>query len=403
MRVLWFTGNSAMYQEHKSEGYNGGGWTASLQRELISRYDGKIEMAVAIPWGDDFKEVIDKTTYYGIRRPNRQFIGFRRKEREELARIRQVVEDCHSDIIHVFGTEYSHGLVTTVTDVPTVIHIQGVLTSYKEVWLPQNLSWIDLYVRNPRNWLRRKSLERSVEREKKIFANCKYFMGRTHWDKTVQQLLSPKAEYFYCSEMLRPEIYHSAKTWCRLSNDRQPVVVSVISNPIYKGSDVIVRAAKLLKEYGVDFEWNVYGINNLKLAKRLTGICPEEVGVRACGVVNASQLVEVMTSCSVYVHPSYIENSPNTVCEAQLLGAPIVATNVGGVSSLINNETNGLLVQPGDIVDMASKVKRLIENPQLAESFSIYGREWAMDRHQPESIVDDVVSTYEKIIGKNIK
>lgn len=55
----------------------------------------------------------------------------------------------------------------------------------------------------------RLNLKVQVLREKRIFANCKYFMGRTHWDKSCCELLAPNAEYFYCSEMLRPTIYYS--------------------------------------------------------------------------------------------------------------------------------------------------------------------------------------------------
>ena len=74
-------------------------------------------------------------------------------------------------------------------------------------------------------------------------------MGRTCWDRSNAALMAPQATYFYCSEMLRPCIYNSCRIW-QPRNNIHKVIVSVISPAIYKGGDVILKTAEVLKKFG---------------------------------------------------------------------------------------------------------------------------------------------------------
>ena len=87
------------------------------------------------------------------------------------------------------------------------------------------------------------------------------------------------------------------------------------------------------------------------------------------------------------------ENSPNTVCEAQLLGIPVIATNVGGTSTLVRHMETGILVSANAPFFMAANIKLLVEDVELASRLGIAGRQTAIDRHNPEMIVSDLVQT----------
>lgn len=109
-----------------------------------------------------------------------------------------------------------------------------------------------------------------------------------------------------------------------------------------------------------------------------------------------------MTSADVYVHPSYIENSPNSVCEAQVLGVPVISLNVGGVSTLLDDGKAGILVGSGDIIALASLIKKVLTDSSLAEKLSKAGRDIALVRHSPECILKDVVNIYQKITRQSL-
>ena len=373
--------------------YNGGGWIASIQRELMEKYSDEICLSLAYHSSCNSYERMDEIDYYGIQSIKRTFWNYRKKEALFCKRILDVINKVKPDVILCFGTENGLGLACTLTDLPVIIHIQGILNPYYEAWLPQGLSWRRWLWCNKQailSWLALKEFKR---REMNMFKRCKYFLGRTEWDKRITNLLAPQAKYFYCSEMLRSEIYFSGKTWIPQQN-KVKRIVSIISGSIYKGGDVILRAAQILKDNApFEFVWKVYGVPEMNMWEKLTGVKHENVNVEVKGVITAEQLVDIVTTADVYVHPSYIENSPNTVCEAQLLGIPVIATNVGGTSTLVRHMETGILVPANAPFFMAANIKLLIEDVELAERLGIAGRQVAIDRHNPEKIVSYLVQT----------
>jgi len=102
----------------------------------------------------------------------------------------------------------------------------------------------------------------------------------------------------------------------------------------------------------------------------------------------------------MYVHPSYIDNSPNSVCEAQLLGAAVVATSVGGVPSLIDDGQTGFLVHSGRPDEIAERIVALYRNKALLRKVGRQGREVAMKRHDRAKIVSDLMDVYGKLTEK---
>lgn len=397
INVLWFAGNPALYA---SSQYNGGGWIGALQRELVSTRGEEIRLHIAFPWTENIKNTKDNVVYYGIKKIEHAFYQYKKKENKQLELMKNVIADCHPDIIHVFGTEAIYGLVSTITEIPVVIHLQGILTAIFESWMPQNLSWSQYILRRPGMFLGYWGQFKLIRRERTMFEHCTFFMGRTIWDKRLLNLLSPSSSYHYCSEMLRPEIYHSEHIWAP-QHHHKARIMSVISGAVYKGADVILRTANVLKIYfSFDFEWYVYGVNDLSLPERITGIKASDVNVVAAGIVNANELVSSICNSDIFVHPSYIENSPNSVCEAQVLGIPLIATHVGGCESIVEHEKTGIIVPPNDIYMMASQIKRLLSDIQFCKELSTSERRVALERHNPQTIVSDLISIYKSIINE---
>jgi len=397
MRVLWFPGNGAIYAADNK--YNGGGWTGALARELMTKHP-EIELGMAIPWHSALKDDMNGVAIYGIPTIKHAVVNYQKKLDSQIEIIRRIVEDFQPDLIHVFGSEHTGGMVATVTDIPVVLHLQGILNFLGGAWLPQNLSWEKYIMMHPMRLREKMGLERGCRTEMQILQSCHHFMGRTEMDRRVSSILSPGSKYYYCSEMLRPVIYGSDKLWSYHQRNKR-VITSVISSPIYKGGDVVLRAAKVLKEcLRLDFEWRVYGVKNMKVWERLCGIKTTDVNVTVCGVVNAEGLVEAISDSDVFVHPSYIENSPNTVCEAQVLGIPVIANDVGGTSSLITHQETGILLPANDPYMTASYVVELCSDEAKAKRIGEGGRTVALKRHHPDSIVKDVLNIYKRIIGE---
>lgn len=177
------------------------------------------------------------------------------------------------------------------------------------------------------------------------------------------------------------------------------LIVSVISNPWYKGVDLILKTAKLLKvNVGLDFEWAVYGVSDIRFFENKYGIKAHDVNVDIKGSVGKETLVDALCDASCYVHTSYIDNSPNSLCEAQYLGVPVLATYVGGIPSLVEDGLTGILFPANDPYTLAGHLQAIYNNRQFSEELGNAARRIAIDRHNPDSIGASLLNIYREIL-----
>ena len=410
MRVLFFAW-TPLDPQAPIHGYGGGGWVMTLQKELNAR---GIELGYTYLSDRDDWHKHDGYSYYGVKAEQKSLkekilVGLNPRntsfeaQRDEacMRRFQKVVEDFNPDIIHIFGSEQCYGLITKYTKVPIVIHLQGILNVYWNAYLTPgvSLSTYCLQDCNPKNvWARYQQYwewYRVCAREREILRNCKYFIGRTEWDKGCASTLTKDYRYFYGSEMLR-DAFHNAPE--RVQPDKL-TIVTTSSAAVYKGYDMILKTAKILKDnIGDNFTWKVFGNVEPNFYEKLYGIKHEDVNVELCGVAKPAQLVEAFSSCTAYFHPSYIENSPNSVCEAQLSGCPVVACFIGGNESLVKHGEEGYLVPANDPYMAAARVLQLHNDRELNQRMGEASKQTASKRHDRETIAEGLIDIYKQII-----
>ena len=93
----------------------------------------------------------------------------------------------------------------------------------------------------------------------------------------------------------------------------------------------------ILKRYTtLSIKFKICGVSeNEEIVKIIKKKYKKEVDfqdIEFLGKLTADNLVKQLCNSNFYIHPSYIENSPNSVCEAMALGMPVIATNVGGIN-----------------------------------------------------------------------
>ena len=415
MRVLWFTPSSSNFEGGEKNKYNGGGWIRSLESEICKNKD--IQLAVSFYSKNGFDKCVQHgVTYYPmVNKPyslmskilcKYHFNNFEYERREWnniIEQMQQVINDFNPDIIEIFGTELPFSLIGTKTSIPVVVHIQGLLTPYWDTYLYPKMSHISyvLFDWNPirmyYRFLELQGFKRSSWREKEEVKRVSHFIGRTEWSKSVINAMNPTAVHHYGGEILRDVFYEDSYR----TIPSNLIIVSTLSKPMYKGFDMVLKTARILKEsYEVDFCWKVFGNVDPLIAENVTGIKHEEVNVQLVGVIDANILRNEMLNASVYVHTSYIDNSPNSVCEAQILGLPVVATNVGGLSSLIKEGQTGYLVPANDPYQMAFKIDMMFKDKNLNEKIGMNAKMVAVGRHDKKTITDELIKTYINIINK---
>lgn len=398
-------------------GYNGGGWVASVQKELMKTND--ITLAIAFcKDGEPQKVIQNGVTYYPV--PNHtkskkdkiiDLWKIKDVTRDEILwpyyeeKFRNIIEDFKPDVIHIFGSELYQNLAALVTDgIPTILHIQGILSECIFNLLPPSVSKWQYYMSGKglkgkyHNYQYLAYWHRSVHREKAILKAVPHVIGRTDWDRQTLAVLNPKAEYHYGGEILRDVFYEDKKRVL----PSKVVISTTISAPLYKGYDVILKVANILKnEIGMDFEWNVYGNVQPEFMEKHTGLKHENLNVNLKGVATAEQLRDALVNSTLYFHSSYIENSPNSVGEAQLVGIPVVASRVGGTDSMVEHSKTGFLYPVTDPYMAAYYIKRLVENQKENISMGKAAREVALVRHDKQAIVEGLLKIYDDIVIKS--
>jgi glycosyltransferase involved in cell wall biosynthesis len=177
----------------------------------------------------------------------------------------------------------------------------------------------------------------------------------------IENVISLKEYTFRNKKTFRPAIF-----WMRTIED--------IYNP-----EMGVRVAAILAKKYVDFRMVMAGYNRGSL-ELVTGLAKElniADKIEFPGYISLGQKNVYADELDIYICTNRIDNAPVSFIEMMALGLPVVSVNVGGISHLIKNGSNGLLVNLDDDEAMANCITSIIEQPQLGRQLVKNGREFS--------------------------
>lgn len=140
----------------------------------------------------------------------------------------------------------------------------------------------------------------------------------------------------------------------------------------HKGVHLLIEAFKHLN-YTRPATLTLYGDPTRfpKYVRRLQKLARGHPYIRFTGTYSYSDLGRVLSELDVLVVPSiWYENSPNTILEAFAYHTPVVASDLGGMSELVEHGKSGLLFTPGDVADLREQLQRLVDDPELVRQMS---------------------------------
>lgn len=390
-----------------------GGWMQSLEHQISK--DENIQLYIATRYNGKHlcKIVRQRTSYYLV--PDKRNLLRKRIDiflnrepiEEMLQQYLQVIDDIRPDIIHIFGTEMEYGLVGGLTTLPVVIHIQGILHACYYQLAKIHIPFCKrISTQNIIDYIKGNTLKnslsifkrRTAQNEAKIFQSCRCFIGRTNWDKKITNMFAPNASYFHGDEILRQDFYNAQ--WKGNSGETK-VIVSTISNPLYKGHETVIATCWVLKKLGVKFIWHIIGVNAEAVSYRLfykSNMKQLAGNIQLPGELKPKEMISILQSANVYVHPSHIENSSNSICEAMTLGMPVIALQVGGNASMITHGVDGLLVPDNDPYSLAATILEVSSNQEKYRKMAGNAKVKAMARHNPEQIVKALKEIYTRVV-----
>jgi glycosyltransferase involved in cell wall biosynthesis len=414
MRVLWLCNIKlpivSKLQNDSPSPY--GGWLDQVSKDIIKL---GYELCIVYPY-EKSEEGQEE---------NFNFCSFTGEKIEK--RFKDILYMFDPDVVHIWGTEFKHSYIMTECLKASgmiskgVISIQGLVSICAEHYF-NNLPWKVVHgftlrdlIKKENVYIAMKNFRKRGKYEIKAIQNIKHIIGRTDWDKACTEIINSQAHYHHCNETLR-ESFYQAK-WSLESCERYSIFVSQASYPI-KGFHILLEAlTEVVKRFpetkvyvaGIDPTYlnavwkdrlrrTYYGKYLVELMTK-SDLCEKVIFT---GPLNESQMRDRYLKSHVFVSTSSIENSPNSVGEAMLLGMPCVSSYVGGVANMLVDKEEGFLYQADAPYMLAYYVNKIFGDDDLAADIGTKAREHALKTHNIDTNFSQLLKIYRQVITGDI-
>ena len=393
-----------------------GGWVESMAKQIRKRDD--IKLAIACKCSDeyDFDIEIDGIRYFSLPYSSKTKLSKLENICEEI------VNEFEPDVIHIEGTEFLHSRamlsIGKKRNIPTVVSMQGILNGYYNYQCGQlqvddmmfSKSFSNIFAAWILHLRKRLWFKPRIKPEREIIEQAEYILGRTIWDRAHTYALNPNAKYFSCNRVLREPFYNIK--WDIEQIEKNSIYVG---NGYFalKGLHFVIQALpQLIREYP-DIKLYVAGYKPYEAKdsrsffkkgyasylKKLIKDLDVEKHIEFTGPLTAQQVAEKLAHVNVYVLASAIENSPNTLGEAMIVGTPCIASYVGGVADMAKDGVEALHYRNDDPALLAWNIKRVFDSDELALKLSENGKKKAAVTHDAEGNAKQLIKVYKEILG----
>lgn len=418
MRVLWIVNMVFPIVAKKLNITTGvsGGWMFDLS-EMISNKEN-MELAIATVYsGKEFKSLkINNITYYLLPGGSKKMMFYS----TSLSKYWKIVKsEFNPDIVHLHGTEYSHGLVymDTFPDDRFLLTIQGILNPIQRE-MHTGLSFKDKCHSTFRELIKLNGMlsheilfKKNSGFENIVLKKVKYATGRTFWDKAIMQSINPELEYFRCNYNLRPEFYDAQK-WDFGKCQKHVIYGSTAIQSPMKGGHILIKALDIVRKIYPDTKLKLLAtcdkngsllVNSgyKKYLKKLIDKLNLWENIELLPSQNAEGVIKHMLSSHCIVVASAMENASSTLREAMHIGLPSIASYRGGMTELINDKTDGFFFDYREYSVLAARIVELFSSEDLCISFSEKSIVKASIWHDRQKNTDDMIEVYNYIIKNN--
>lgn len=422
MRILWVTNvplpEASLLMGDQPNPF--GGWLISAANDLSK--EKNIDLFIVFPksGASDVTELKGaQITYYAFPLVNEKKVS----ENEKNKSIEVILNTVKPDLVHIFGTEYAHTLATVnlckMKSINSVISIQGLISLCAKHYMAslpnevQNRFTFRDFIRQDNLKQQQKKFENRGELEIKAIQGVKHIIGRTTWDKACVTQINPNVEYHFCNETLRDEFYNHK--WSLEKCEENSIFISQASYPI-KGLHFVLEAMPLILSKFPKSKLYIAGPNIIRsstlkdklkkssYAEYIQDLIKKYVlkdKVIFTGLLDEKQMCQRYLKSQVFVCASSIENSPNSLGEAMILGLPCVASHVGGIPDMLRHNEEGFIYQADASYMLAYYVCEIFGNAKLQMLFSKNARKRALETHSRKEINNTLLNIYISIINSN--
>ena len=412
MKILWITNiimpEAEALMSSPSTLKASGGWMVGLAEQLTQSKEINLTIATVSKRVSHITKLQGKyITYYILPQKSYDICWH------------SVQEEVQPNVIHLHGTEYPWGksYVDACGPEHVVVSIQGLLSACYYYYY-YGISFWEI-IRNATVWsiLRggmlkgKRSFRNQSKREIELLQKVHHIIGRTSWDRAHTWAINPDAKYHFCNEILRREFFDGSR-WEYDRCSKHSIFLSQGTYPI-KGLHQMLQAMPLIIRHYPDAQIRIAG-GDITQRKGLRGILLYsdyanyisrlirrlhlDGHVMFTGPLDAESMKQEYLNANVFVCPSTIENSPNSLGEAQILGVPCISSYIGGVADMIPNSACGTMYRFEEKNMLAKAVCDMFAKSEFVGQQQMI--DIASQRHNPVTNVEALVKIYKEISTK---
>jgi glycosyltransferase involved in cell wall biosynthesis len=296
----------------------------------------------------------------------------------------KIVHKLNPDLIHLHGSEnpfYGASLLKLIDKFPTLVSIQGFISLSGK---PKNV--ISQYIR----WNR-------IRFEQKINSKASFFVLSSTND--VNNLKGIKADakiFINYYPTIVPEVTSSD---CMIKNYDIVYYARLDRN---KGIEDLIRAMHILKETNPLINAILIGWGSddyINYIKELIVSLDLKDNIKFAGFQKTQQDVfKLAVQAKVYVLPTHFDGVPGSIRESMYMRIPVVANAVGGIPSLNNDKECVTLVESQNIVELAEKIKLVLNDEVRTQQLVQNGYELILDKYDNEKIYQNFINIYKDML-----
>lgn len=288
--------------------------------------------------------------------------------------IKKQIKDNKPDVVHIhmsykgsFTRKYLIHKLCKKNNIPDIIHLHG--SEFKK--------WYDTVNEKKKNEI--KTLLKEAD---------KFIVLGEKWEQTIKEIESATNTVVVSNTVPIPK---ETVKWA------EPFKILFLGVLIKrKGVSDLLKATRLLKNDLGSEKFRVVIAGSGQEESNLKNECNNlDIGdvVDFVGWTDGEKKKILLRECQMLVLPSYNEGLPMSILEAMSYGMPIVATNVGDISSAVKNDKNGYIVEPGDIQKLKETFKLVMDEHNF-EKFSSNSLSMALNEFDENIFFDSIKQVY---------
>lgn len=287
------------------------------------------------------------------------------------------INKINPDIIHAFGTEGPYAMAGVSSKYPCIISIQGIINEIVKISSTFRFKILSKY--------ELKTIKKGVN-----------FSCRTNFDSNFVKSNNNKAKIFKVFEAINPVYFNI--NWQPNASFNLVFVGSIIKR---KGIEILLEAISIVKNHSNDILLYLIGSGTASYFDYLIKKCKSlkiEKNIQFLSYKTADEISNYHLKSQLFVFPSEIDNSPNSIAEAMVSGMPIIASNVGGIPSMIEDNKTGILIKPDAPEELAEKIIYLFNNPYERKRLGDNAKNLAREIYLPKNVAKETLKVYKEII-----